>query len=66
MKQMYRNPEMDVIYFEVEDVITTSYPTTGTTVPGTTSGGMINGGAGGDVGSGDSGKFEDLFPGLVP
>ncbi len=63
MKQMYRNPEMDVIYFEVEDIITTSYPTT---VPGTTSGGLTNGGAGGDVGSGDSGKFEDLFPGLVP
>ena len=64
MKQMYQNPEMDVIYFEVEDIITTSDATTGTTVPTTTSVGLINGGAGGDVGSGDSGKFEDLFPGL--
>ena len=66
MKQLYQNPEMDVVYFEVEDVITTSYfTTTGTTMP-TTSGGLINGGIGGDVGSGDSGKFEDLFPGLKP
>ncbi len=60
MKQMYQNPEMDVIYFEVEDVIATSYATTAST----TSGGLINGGAGGDIGSGDSGKFEDIFPGL--
>ena len=63
MKQMYQNPEMDVVYFEVEDVISTSYPTT---IPTTTSGSLINGGAGGDVGTGDSGKFEDLFPGLAP
>ncbi len=65
MKRMYQNPEMDVIYFEVEDIISTSdVTTTGTTVPSTTAGGLVNGGIGGDVGSGDSGKFEDLFPGL--
>ena len=60
MKRTYLIPEMEVIYFEAEDVIATSV------TPGTTVGGLINGGAGGDVGSGDSGKFEDLFPGLVP
>ena len=66
MKAFYENAELEIVEFEVEDVITTSYfTTTGTTMP-TTSGGLINGGIGGDVGSGDSGKFEDLFPGLKP
>ena len=48
MKQFYESAEMEVVVFENEDVITTS------------GGGLINGG----VGSGDVGKFEDLFPGL--
>lgn len=60
MKQTYHIPEMEVIYFEAEDIIATSV------TPVTTIGGLINGGVGGDVGSGDSGKFEDLFPGLRP
>lgn len=47
----YMNAEMDIVLFENEDVITTS---------DATSGGLINGG----IGEGDSGKFEDLFPGL--
>ena len=50
MKMFYESPEMDISRFETEDVIITS-----------TGGGLTNGG----VGSGDSGKFEDLFPGLV-
>lgn len=49
MKQFYEVAEMDVVLFENEDVIATSEHS-----------GLINGG----VGSGDSGKFEDLFPGL--
>lgn len=52
MKQFYEVARMDVVLFEDEDVITTS------------GGGMINNGAGGDVGSGDSESFENLFPGL--
>lgn len=53
MKIFYEAPEMEISRFETEDVITTS-----STV---STGGLTNGG----VGSGDSGKFEDLFPGLV-
>lgn len=49
MKQLYELAEMEVVHFEVEDIITTS------------GGGLINGG----VGSGDEGSFEDLFPGLA-
>ena len=52
MKMSYVNAEMEIVLFDNEDVIATSGPT---------SGGLINGG----VGSGDSGKFEDLFPGLT-
>ncbi|MBQ7344977.1 MAG: hypothetical protein IJW45_02815 [Oscillospiraceae bacterium] len=48
MKQFYEIAEMEIVAFEVEDVITTS------------GGGLINGG----VGSGDSSDFSDLFPGL--
>lgn len=47
MKLMYEVPEMEIVLFETEDVISTS-------------GGLIDGG----VGSGDSGDFKDLFPGL--
>ena len=49
MKQMYELAEMEVVHFEIEDIITTS------------GGGLINGG----VGSGDVGQFDDLFPGLA-
>lgn len=52
MKMAYVSAEMEVILFENEDVIATS---------DATSAGLINGG----VGSGDSGRFEDLFPGLA-
>lgn len=52
MKMQYIGAEMEIVLFESEDIIATSSPT---------SNGLINGG----VGSGDSGKFEDLFPGLV-
>lgn len=48
MKKIYEIAQMEIVEFEVEDVITTS------------GGGLINGG----VGSGDSGNFSDLFPGL--
>ncbi len=48
----YINAEMEIVLFDNEDVICTSGPT---------SGGLINGG----VGSGDSGRFGDLFPNLT-
>ena len=52
MKMSYVNAEMEIVLFDNEDVIATSSPT---------SNGLITGG----VGSGDSGRFEDLFPGLT-
>ena len=52
MKTFYQDPEMDVIAFAAEDVITTSGD----------SGGLTNGGI--YDGNGDSGDFGDLFPGL--
>ena len=45
----YVNAEMEVVFFEDLDVISTSG-----------NGGLVNGG----IGEGDSGKFEDLFPNL--
>jgi len=56
MKMNYINAEMEIVLFEKEDVIATSGPITSSP----TSNGLINGG----IGSGDSGKFDDLFPGL--
>ena len=49
MKHNYEIAEMEIVSFEAEDVITTS------------GGGLINGG----IGSGDSGDFSELFPGLT-
>lgn len=53
----YINAEMEVVFFEDLDVIATSDPTD---VTSSGSGGLINGG----IGEGDSGKFDELFPGL--
>lgn len=50
MKHLYVNAQMEIIRLDDEDIITTSGDT----------GGLTNGG----IGEGDSGKFEDLFPGL--
>lgn len=50
MKQFYEIAQMEIVAFEAEDVITTS--------------GLTNNGQGGDVGSGDSESFGNLFPGL--
>ena len=54
----YINAEMEVVFFEDLDVIATSDPTDVTSSSG--SGGLINGG----IGEGDSGKIDELFPGL--
>lgn len=51
MKRDYITAELEIVLLDKEDIIATSAPTTS---------GLINGG----VGTGDSGKFEDLFPGL--
>ena len=51
----YINAEMEIVFFEDLDVITTS-----NAEEITSTGGLINGG----IGEGDSGKFEDLFPNL--
>ena len=49
----YINAEMEVVFFEDLDVIATSNASD-------FNGGLVNGG----IGTGDSGKFEDLFPNL--
>lgn len=48
MKMFYENPEMDVVLFAAEDVITTS---------GSTGGGLIDGGEG----DGPSIDWDDIF-----
>lgn len=54
MKKTYVSAQMEIVLFDNEDVITTSGDT----------GGLVNGGIYDGTGNENSGKFEDLFPGL--
>lgn len=53
MKAFYENTEIEIVEFDVEDIITTSAETMGT---------MFDAGEGGDIGDGDSSDIGGLFP----